>query len=444
MPRPNASVEELIQEQGQAFEEFKKTMTAQLAELKKGGIDPVTAEKLAKIEKSMDDAIELKAKLEAAIAVERKEREDLELRLSRPGQTATSEAALLVADFQKQLNGRRRDLKKDPVTVDQKMFDEYKAAFVHLMRSGKEDLSPEEVKTLQVSIDPQGGYLVTPDTSGRIVKKVYETSPIRQIANVTTIGKDKLEGMEDLDEAGAAYEGELAPNSNEETPDVGKWDITVWNIGTHPRASSNLIDDADLDIEAWLADKVSNRFSRFENTKFCVGTGKIRGFVSGYDTALDAGSGVAWGSLGYIKTGANGAFNGTNPAHKIFELMGLLKEYYLNNARFVTRRAVITLMRQMVDTTGQYLWQPSLVQGTPEQFGGYPITRAEDMPALASNDFSMAFGDFKEGYQVVDRQGIRVLRDPFSAHPKVIFRTSKRTGGGVLNFEAIKLLKFAA
>lgn len=448
MPKPNATVEELITEQGQAFDEFKSTVASDIAELKKrGNSDPIVIEKLSRLEKSMDDAIEAKTAIESAIAAERKEREDLEKRLNRAGNTATSAKGLLVDDFRKQLNSRRSELKMSPLAeVNEQLFDEYRAAQANYIRYGDRRLTQDEVKTLQISVDPDGGYLVTPDVSGRIVTKIFETSPIRQIASVSNTSKDKVEGIEDTGEAGAGYAGERATSGNTTTPQVGKWEIPIANIDTEPKATSNLLDDADVDIEAWLSGKVADKIGRFENGEFCTGVGganKIRGITT-YDTALDSGSGVAWGSLGYIKTGVNGAFAGSNPGDKIFDLVGLLKEGYLQNARFVTRREVITLMRKFKDSQGNYLWQPSLVLGNPESFAGYAITRAEDMPALSGNGHSLAFGDFREGYQIFDRQGIRVLRDPFTAKPYIKFYTTKRTGGGVLNYEAIKLLQFAA
>ena len=204
-----------------------------------------------------------------------------------------------------------------------------------------------------------------------------------------------------------------------------------------------LLDDAAVDIEAWLSGKVGNKFGRFENAEFVAGaTGKIRGFTS-YSTAADSGAGVTWGSIGYVASGASADFASSNPADKIHDLIGAVKDAYLANSRFVTRRSVVTKIRKFKDGMGNYLWQPSFVLGVPETIMGYPLTRAEDMPALAANSLSLAFGDFKEGYQIVDRQGIRVLRDPYTSKPFIKFYTTKRTGGGVVNYEAIKLMKFA-
>lgn len=437
-------IQRLVERQGEAFAAFKAANDQELTELKKRGADPVTIDKLQKIEKTLDDAVESKAKLEAAIAAEKKEREDLELRLNRAGVSAPmSDEAKHAADFTRQVNLRRHAKGEQPVELDVKQFQSYKAAVQAYMRKGEAGMRPDEIKDLQIGSDADGGFLVPADTTGRIVTKIYETSNIRGIANVATTSRDKLEGLEDTDEAGAAYSGERATSGNTKSPNVGKWDIQVFDIDTEPTATNNLLTDSEVDVEAWLANKVADKFARFENAEFCTGATKIRGFTS-YDIALDAGAGVAWGSLGYIKTGVNGAFASTAPADKVFDLIGLLKEGYLNNARFVTRRSVITAMRKFKDSQNQYVWQPSLILGQPETFGGYPITRAEDMPALATNSLSLAFGDFREGYQVVDRAGIRIIRDVYTAKPKVKFYTHKRTGGGVLNFEAIKLLQFAA
>lgn len=432
----------LIDKQGEAFEAFKATHE----ELKKN--DVLTAEKLERIEKSLDTAVEAKAKLEAAIEAERKEREELEARINREGIQADSEAeakrVLELKEFNTTLAAVAADQKRSFTAFELKDYDEYKAAFNSFMRKNERMLSAEEVKTLSAGSDPDGGYFVTPDLSGRIVTKVYETSPMRQVASQQTISTDSLEGIEDLDEAGAAYAGEQNVSGNADTPQVGKWKIQVYWIDTEPKATQQLLDDAAVDIEGWLAGKVADKFARFENAEFVAGaTGKIRGLTS-YTTAADSGSGVAWGQIGHVVSGKNGAFADSNPADKIHDLVGLVKAAYLGNSRFMTRRSVVTAIRKFKDGLGNYLWQPSLTLGTPETIAGFPVVRAEDMPALTTGSLSLAFGDFGAAYQIVDRQGIRVLRDPYTSKPFVKFYTTKRVGGGVVNFEAVKFMKFSA
>lgn len=441
-------IKSLLEKQGEAFDAFKKSHEEQIAELKKSVNDPVLTERLGKIEQSLDDAVEAKAKVDAQFAAERKEREDLEKRMNRLNIKGDGEGAkheLEVKTFNLVLAAEAAERKAQFVPLDAKGYDEYKSAFHAFMTKNERLLTPEEVKTLSVGSDPDGGYLVTPDVTGRMVKKVYETSPIRQIASIQGISTDALEGIEDLGEAGAGYAGEHTQGSDTTTPQIGKWRIPVHIIDTEPKATQQLLDDAATDVEGWLSDKVGNKFGRFENSEFVNGAAnKIMGFAAGYTATADSGSGVTWGQIGFIKSGANGDFTGTTPADKLYDIVGLLKNDYLANARFVTRRSVIQLIRKFKDGQNQYLWQPSLVAGTPETLLGYAVTRAEDMPTLATNSLSLAFGDFAQAYQIVDRQGIRVLRDPYTSKPYVKFYTTKRVGGGVINFEAIKLMKFAA
>lgn len=438
----------LLKQQGEAFDTFKKSHDEQLAELKKKGTtDPLLIERMSKVETALDAAVEAKTKLEAGIAAEKKEREALEARINREGIKANSVDAakreLELKDFNVVLKANAADRGKQVAPLDQAGYDAYKSAFDHYTREGKENLTPDEVKTLSVGSDPDGGYFVTPDVTGRMVKKVYETSHVRQYANVQTISTDALEGIEDLGEAGAGYAGEHATSGNSTTPQAGKWKIPVFWIDTEPKATQQLLDDAAIDVEAWLADKVANKFARFENNEFVTGAAnRIRGFISGYDVTADSGSGVEWGKIGYLATGVDGDFAASAKGDKLYDLMGLLKNDYLNGAAWFTRRSVITDIRKFKDGQNNYLWQPSFIAGQPETIMGYPVARMEDVPAKASNSYSLAFGNLREAYQIVDRQGIRVLRDPFTAKPYVKFYTTKRVGGGVVNFEAIKLMKF--
>jgi HK97 family phage major capsid protein len=438
---------DIVENLAKAFDEFKATHTAELAEVKKNASDPLTAEKLGKVEKSLDDMVEAKAKLEASIAAERKEREELELRLQRfnikgDGDGAKAEVELKL--FNIRLAAQASEQKTAFAPLDMKSYDEYKGAFGKFLRKNDKLLSADEVKTLSVGSDPDGGYLVTPDITGRMVKRVYETSPIRRIAAAQTISTDALEGLEDLGEAGCNYAGEMDTTFDTTEPKLGKWRVETFILATEPKATQQLLDDSEVDVETWLADKVGTKFGRFENAEFVTGSGnRIRGFAGGYGTIADTGSGVAWGSLGHVLSGASGAFTSSAPADALHDLVGAVKTDYLEGSVFVTRRSVVTAIRKFKDSTGQYLWQPSLVLGTPETLMGYALIRAEDMPALAANSLSLAFGNFTEGYQIVDRQAIRVLRDPYTAKPFVKFYTTKRTGGAVVNFEAIKLMRFA-
>lgn len=437
-----------ITKMAEAFEQFKSTHEREIAELKKARPDALTAEQLSRIDADLNTLSEAKAAHDAAIAAERKEREELELRLQRhniKGDGDSAKAALELKEFNLAAAAIAADRKRNFDPLDQKAFDQYRAVAVKHMRLGKDALDADELKAMSIGSDADGGYLVTPDTTGRMVKKIFETSDIRAIANVQAISSDKLEGSEDLEEAGAGWVGETETRSETTTPKLGEWEIPVHEMYAEPRATQRLLDDASVDVEMWLGDKVGMRFGRIENLAFVKGNGirKPRGFAS-YEVAADDGSGVDWGKIGFVKSGANGAFAASNPADRIYDLIGLVKAAYLMGSTFVTKRQVITLIRKFKDGDGQYLWQPSLQMGQPEQLAGYPIVRAEDLDAPAAGSLSLWFGNFMEGYQIVDRQGTSVLRDPYTSKPFVKFYSTRRVGGGVVNFEAIKAMQFSA
>jgi HK97 family phage major capsid protein len=208
-----------------------------------------------------------------------------------------------------------------------------------------------------------------------------------------------------------------------------------------PAATQTLLDDAVVDIEQWVADEVQVAFAEQEGAAFVNGDGvnKPKGFLA-YTTVADTS--WSWGNLGYVTTGVSGAFAATNPSDALFNLVYSLRAGYRQNGKFVMGRRAQSLVRQFKTTTGEYLWAPPASADGSASLMNFPVVEAEDMPDPAANSLSVAFGDFERGYVVVDRVGIRVLRDPYSAKPYVLFYTTKRVGGGVQNFEAIKLLKF--
>lgn len=438
MPDGDIELKGIIDKLGNAFEEFKSTNDKQLAELKKGIGDAVTADKLAKINE------ELTKLQDAKDAAEKKMQsriDEIEVRSKRPQLSGdeTEKQELQVKSFNGALEAW--DLKGQ---VDIDGLKAYKSNQARYLRKGHQVLSADEFKSMSVGGDPDGGFLVTPDVSGRIVQRIFDTSPIRQAANVQPIGTDLLEGINDLGEAGAGWVGETDTRPATDTPQVGKWKVPVHEMYAMPEATQKLLDDANVDVEKWLADKVAARLGRLENTAFVSGNGvaKPRGFTT-YPTAATPDAARSWGNFEHIGTGVNGDFAASNPADALFDLEGAFKTGYLQGATFATRRSVVTKIRKFKGTDNQYLWQPGLQAGKPAQLIGYPILMAEDMPALGAGSLSLALGNFEIGYQIVDRMGIRVLRDPFTNKPYVRFYTTKRVGGDVVQFEAIKFIKFA-
>lgn len=253
--------------------------------------------------------------------------------------------------------------------------------------------------------------------------------------------RDSITGMYDNDEAGAEWEGELTSASETDTPQVGQWNIPVHHLRAMPKSSQQMLDDADFNVEAWLADKVASRFARKENSAFVSGDGvsKPRGFLD-YPDGTDLTN-----SIERIKTGVNGAFAADpDGVKKLLEAMYKLKAQYRANMGWFMNSGTTSTLRQLQDNEGRFLWQDSIAAGQPSTFLGYSVAAFEDMPDIATGSLSIALGDMRQAYQVVDRAGISTLRDPYTAKPNVLFYTRKRTGGDMINGEALKLIEFSA
>ncbi len=421
-------LKKLLEEQGATFDAFKKANDEMQAEIKKlGSADTVTSEKVEKLNAALD-----KLQDEA-----KKRADEIETKLNRValggGGDADKEERKAAATFSAE-RGEQIDLEG---------YRAYKAGFVAYMRKG-ERLTAEERKAMSVGSDPDGGYTVVPDVSGRMVKRVYETTPMRQVASVVTIGTDRLEGFNDLGEGVAGWVGETQARPATATPQLGKWEIPVHELYAFPQVTQKLLDDSMFDIEGWLADKTSDKFARTENAAFLTGDGtlKPRGILS-YPTAATADASRAWGTFQHILTGTDGSFGTTtNGTDKLIDLVYSLKAQYRQNANFMASRATVGAVRKLKDGQGNYAWQPSLSALSGGTILGFNVVEGEDMPAVAADSLSIGFGDFRETYQIVDRIGIRVLRDALTNKPYVGFYTTKRVGGAAINFESLKFLKF--
>ncbi len=328
------------------------------------------------------------------------------------------------------------DKKGNAITTEVK---EYNNALNSYIRKGhgEEALKSLEKKAMSVFNDADGGFLVTPEMGGIIQTQVFETTPMRQLANVINISTESVEFITDGDEAGYEWVAEVSARNTTDTPQLGKITIQAHELSFKPKVSQKLLDDASVNVEAWLAGKIADAAARAENSAFVNGdgNGKPKGILSYGKTTSTI---YTNDSLQYVFSGTNGSI-GTN-ADKIMDLIYALKGAYRNNAVMLTNRGVVSQLRKM-KLTDKYLWSESLIAGQPATFAGYRVIEGEDVPAAGTDSYSIIFGDFNRGYQIVDRVGIRILRDPFSAKPNVEFYTTKRVGGGIINFEALKLLK---
>ena len=320
----------------------------------------------------------------------------------------------------------------------------YGQAFNKWFRKGDravEDLGELAVKAkMTTDSDPDGGYLVPTEMDSQIDRVLGTVSAMRQLARVINISTDEFKKLVNMGGAGSGWVGEREGRSETSTPTLRELVFNTAEIYANPAATQKLLDDASVDIAAWLADEVGIEFAEQEGAAFVTGDGvkKPRGFLA-YDTIANAS--YAWGKLGFVISGGAAGFAASNPADAIIDLYYALKAGYRNGASFLTSDAVMKDIRKFKDGQGNYLWAPPTGPDMPATILGKPVVTDDNMPALGSNAFPMAFGNFQRGYLIVDRMGVRVLRDPYTNKPYVHFYTTKRVGGGVQNFEAIKLLK---
>lgn len=414
-----------FEELNTAWEAFKKKNDERLSEIEKKREDVVTKDEVERINKAIDDAV---AKVEKELKRRSDEIEAKANRLALSGGNGEVETKA-VADWAKLL-GR----KATPEEVR-----EYKTALDAQLRN------PEaKATTLQVGIDPAGGYFVTPDTSGRMVKKIYESSPMRQLANVVTIGTDALEGPIDNGEAEALWVGEKQTRVQTDAPQVGLWRIPVHELYAYPKVTQKLLDDSTIDIEGWISGKAASRIARKEATAFVAGNGQLQPEGLLMRAPVTTGDATrTWNVFQYLATGASGAFATSNPGDAIIDLIYALKADYRANAQFFMARSTVGAVRKLKDGQGNYLWAPGATAGQPSTLFAYPLVEGEDMPAIAANALSIGFGDFAEAYTIVDRLTASVIRDNLTQIGFVKFAFRKRVGGGVTNGEAVKFLKFA-
>lgn len=426
------AVQATLDKQKSDFEAFKEANDLRIEEKAKGIVDPILEEKMKRIDGEITKAQERLDQFE--LAQKRKSMKVIdengnEVDLEAKAQTWASAVA------------RQAGTKADDFGAEK--LAEYKTAFHKLIRHKMDptNLSELERKALSVGTDTAGGYFVHPDMTGRIVAQVYETSPVRAYAAVQVIGTDALEGYYDNNQVGFGWVEELESRSETTTPDVGKWRIPVHEMYAMPKASQKILDDAEMDMEAWLSAKIADRFARAENAAFVTGTGvgQPRGFMT-YADGTDLTN-----SVEQVATGVSGDFAAApNGFDTLLTALYKLKAQYRANAVWFMNRTTAGALRKEKDSNGAMLWQPAAAAGQPATVLGYPTASFEDMADIAANSLSIAVGDLRAAYQVVDRFGVRMLRDPFSSKPNVLFYATKRTGGDMINGEALKIIKFGS
>lgn len=394
-----------------AFDEFKASNEDRLAQIeRRGAADPLTEDKQARID----------AAIQRQLDRQQQQINELTLKQARPA------------------------FARDGASASSFAAREHKAAFDAYVRRGDSAALRElEVKALSAGSGPDGGYLVPAEVEHAIGRRLAAISPIRSLASVRVVSANvyKKPFMTSGPAVGWVGETDARPQTN--SPVLDELNFPVMELYAMPAATPTLLDDAAVNIDEWIASEVELAFATQEGSAFVTGDGvnKPKGFLSYTTVANDSWQ---WSKIGYIATGAAGNWPASNPSDVLVDLIYSLKAGYRQNGVFVMNRKTQSAIRKFKDTTGQYLWQPPAQAGGRASLLTFPVIESEDMPDIGTDALAIAFGDFVRGYLVVDRAGVSVLRDPYSAKPYVLFYTTKRVGGGVQDFDAIKLLKFAA
>lgn len=322
---------------------------------------------------------------------------------------------------------------------------EYKTAFGNFLRKGDENgLAELQRKAMNAGSGPDGGFLVLPEMDREILRVVGVTSAIGRLARQVTIGTDTYKKVAKTSGMTARRVGPGATGGETTNPKYAELEFTAHTAEAEPWVFNETLQDAIIDLEMDLANEASIAFAELAGSEFATGSGvgSARG-ITAYDTVANAS--YSWGKIGYVVTGNSGAFASSNPGDDLIDLQHSLKAQYRPGAAFVMADATLASVRQMKDGTGAfYLWQPDPLAGFGGRLLGSPVEIDDNMPVAAADSLSIAYGNFAQGYVVVNRSGTVVIRDNVTAKGKTKFNFRRRFGGGVQNFEAIKLLKFAA
>jgi HK97 family phage major capsid protein len=422
-----------------AFNELKNTLEPLKTDLASMRVkaDAFDQAKLDRLALDIGNGIELSQKAEARAKA-----------LEDHNKTLETEMNALKSAFNRPNGGNGGDAGKALAEKSKKLFNDFARSKnpnneVFDSFLAKQAAIDPELKSLSVNADPSGGYLTMPEFGGVIKTYAYESSPIRMLASATTIGTDTLEYITDNDTNTSGWVGETAARTDTTTPTFGKLDIYVNEVYSQPKVTQKLLDDGMFDMEAWVADKVAEEFGRKEATAFVVGTGgtQPKGIMSYASSGASTAATVAAQQIEQVNTGdaANFTYNG------LVNLQNALKEAYQPNAVFLFRRASNANIMQIKDGQGRPVFNMVFDKnvGLQPTLMGQPCYYAADVAAIGANALVAAYGDIRKAYQIVDRAGVRVLRDPFTNTPFIRFYTTKRVGGAVVNFEAVKILKMA-
>lgn len=398
------SIKDLLDKQGTAWEEFKKTNDASLQSKADG--------------KAVSDFEAKLTQINAAIQGVEDELKAIAKKAARPG-TGGAE--------------------QDPAKA------EHKAAFMEFLRKGNDEgLAELQTKAYNITTPADGGFAVPEELDRNILDLLVDISPIRGIANVITVGSSNYKKLVNIHGTSSGWVDEDDPRTATASSQLAAITPFMGEIYAFPQATQQMLDDVFFNAEQWIEGECTLEFAQKEGAAFVLGDGvkKPKGFLA-YPTAATADGVRAFGTIEHIPTGVAGDWAATNKSDIIINMVQRVKQGMRANSSWVVNKALLAEIRTFKNADGDYIWRAGLEAGQPSTLAGYRITEAEDMPAKAANSLSLAFGDFKRGYTIVDRIGTRILRDPYTNKPYVGFYVTKRVGGMLVDSQAIKAVKFA-
>lgn len=420
-----------IEEVGKSFEAYKQTNDERLAALAK--VDESRAkeleQKLARIEKDVSEASKLKKELETEMQYQRDRLEELESRAKSPGKTAVEKAQ-----------------------------DEYKGAFINWVRGRGQSQADEqkmldisrkmasEGKAITIGTPAAGGFAVPEEISRQIEKLEMKFSPVRRLVKVVQAGTSDYKELVSINGATSGWVGESGSRTETNTPTLREVTPTHGELYAYPQASEWSLDDAFFNVEAWLSEAVAEQFAIQEATAVLTGDGtnKPTGMLNSTPTAVTDEAGSRAAAVYEFIANVDAGF--AILPDRLIDVVYRTNSMYRSGATFVMNSVTAGAIRKLREggATGQYLWQPGLQAGAPDRLLGYPVEIWEQMQSPGANNFPIAFGDFRRGYLLADRVGLRMTRDNVTNIGHVRFYIRRREGGIVLNNNAIKWIRTTA
>lgn len=331
--------------------------------------------------------------------------------------------------------------------------------FVNFMRKGENNEVTDQLRNFEkaqfknavdVTTGANGEFAVPDELSRSIYQLAGAVNTMRSICRRIQTSSPNFEELVDTKGATSEWVGEKSARSETDSPSLAKLTPYWGELSAMPFSTQHALDDIFFDVGAWLVDSVIDSFVDAEEAAFIGGNGtnKPKGFLN-YTINSTADATRGFGEIQYIASGDAAGFADASatvsPADCLIDMIAAIKSQHLREAAFLMNRATKATVRKFKDySTGNFIWQPGIALGEPDQLLGYPLKISDSMPAIAGDAYPIAFGNFKRAYTIVDRLGVRMLRDPYTKKPYVGFYTTKRVGGFVKDSQAVKVLKIAS